>query len=121
MAPGAFHVMTVVCPFCILDWPAVMPGGILGLTVIVRVDVTDVPELPLAVNVYVVVEAGVIEVLPVDATVPMPGTMFTLLVLIVFQVNIAVSPASIVCLLTLKELITGEAAGAGMITGKSGG
>jgi hypothetical protein len=44
---------------------------------------------------------------PEVATEPTPGDMVTLLVLVVFQVRVAVSPSSIEDLLALNELITG--------------
>ena len=54
-----------------------------------------------------VVAVGVTVVEPEAATVPTPGDIVTLLVLVVVQVSIAVSPASIEDLLALNELIEG--------------
>ena len=51
--------------------------------------------------------AGVTVVEPEAATVPVPGDIVALLAFVVVQVRIAVSPASIVDLLALNELIMG--------------
>ena len=65
---------------------------------------------------------GVTVVEPEAATVPTPGDIVTLLALVVVQVSIAVSPASIEDLLALNELIEGGLyTGAGVRSGMSGG
>jgi hypothetical protein len=101
-------------------------GGILGITVMVVVADTGLPDLLLAVSVYMVVVVGVAVVEPEAATAPTPGDILTLLAFVVFQVSTAVSPASIEDLLTLKEFMTGDGVGAGVgdgiiIPGMSGG
>ena len=108
IAPGAFQDRDADCPLCIVAWPMLMVGGILGITVMVAVDDTELPDLPFAVSVYVAVAAGVTVVEPEAATAPTPGDMVTLLTFVVVQVKVAVSPASIEDLLVLKELIIGE-------------
>ena len=90
-----------------MAWLMLMVGGILGITVMVTVDDTGLPDLPFATSVYVLVAAGVTVVEPEAATDPTPGDMVTLLAFVVVQVRVTVSPASIEDLLALKELITG--------------
>ena len=67
-----------------------------------------------------IVDAGVTDVEPEMATAPISGDIVTLLVFVVVQVSIAVSPASIEDLLALNELITGELIGPGVSPGISG-
>jgi len=68
-----------------------------------------------------VVEAGVTDVEPEAATVPIPGEIVTLAAFDVAQVNTAVSPASIEALLALNELTTGGYTRTGVSPGISGG
>jgi hypothetical protein len=82
-------------------------GGILGVTVIIAEEVTGLPELPVAVSVYVVVLPGLTVVEPEVPTAPTSGVMVTLLALEVVQVKVAVWPRSIVGIFVVKELITG--------------
>jgi hypothetical protein len=51
LAPGAFQESDVDCPLFIVSWPMLMVGDILGLTAIVIVDDTGLPDLPFVVNV----------------------------------------------------------------------
>ncbi len=58
---------------------------------------------------------------PDTATAPTSGDIVTLLVFVVVQARIAVSPTSIEDLLALNELITGKLIGDGVSPGRSGG
>jgi hypothetical protein len=106
-AAGAFQDSAVDCPLCILDWAALMPGGMRGRTVTVAEDDTGLPLLPVAVSVYAVVTDGVTVVEPVVPTVPMSGDILTLPALLVVQVRVTVWPSSTWAKFALKELITG--------------
>src|SRR6185437_1714304 len=82
--------------------PVIAPGeaetaavGVAVCPVIVALEVT-VPLLPVAVKVYCVVEEGVTVVDPEAATVPMPGSIETEVVLAVLQVSVAGFPATTV-------------------------
>jgi hypothetical protein len=69
-----------------------------------------------------VVAVGVTVVEPEAATVPTPGDIDTPVVLVVVQVSTTVSPISIEDLLAVNELIEGGLyAGAGLVSGMSGG
>lgn len=107
IAPGAFQDSKVDWLLCIVVWLMLISGGILGITVMVTVDDAVLPDLPFASKVYVVVEAGVIDVEPETATAPTSGDTVTPLVFVVAQVRVVVSPTSMEDLLALNELITG--------------
>ena len=63
----------------------VMTGGVPTTTVVCPV---TVPLALVAVNVYVVVDAGLTEAPPLSATVPIPGAMVTEVAPLVAQVNV---------------------------------
>ena len=51
IAPGAFQERDVDCPFFIVGWLILMVGDTLGLTVMVAVDDTELPDLLFATSV----------------------------------------------------------------------
>ena len=79
--------------------------AVMAPTVTVALAVTVLPSVPVALIVKVVVAAGETGVLPLAATVPIPGEIETVVALLVLQLNVDCPPVAMLLGLAAKRTI----------------